>query len=209
MSIAAIILAAGASRRLGQPKQLVFHHGETLLARTLRITQSAITSPVVAVLGASADQIRSAIDFGNAQIVENPHWQQGIASSIQAGLEFIEENESAAAPTEGVLILTCDQPHLTEEHLVNLQKEFLVQSDPQREAIIAASAYAGVVGTPAIFPRSLFGNLHALVGDEGARSLLRNPTCRILQIELPGGELDIDLPDDLQHLESSSAQQKI
>ncbi len=201
MSIAAIILAAGASRRLGQPKQLVIHHGETLLARTLRITQSTIGGPVVVVLGASAGQIRSAIDFSNAQIVDNPHWEQGIASSIQAGLNFIEENESAAAPTEGVLILTCDQPHLTEEHLANLLKEFLMQSGPQQESIIAVSAYAGVVGTPAIFPRSLFANLNALVGDEGARSLLRNPTCRIIQIELPGGELDIDLQDDLQHLE--------
>lgn len=208
MSIAALILAAGASRRLGQPKQLVLHYGETLLARTMRLTTLSAAQPVVVILGAFADQIRSIVDFGNANIVENLLWEQGIASSIQAGLKFIEESESAATPTDGVLILTCDQPQLTEEHIVKLQNDFLTQSGAQRNSIIVASAYAGVVGTPAIFPRSHFANLHALTGDQGARSILRNSTCRIISIEFLGGELDIDSPEDLLYLDSSNTPQR-
>jgi molybdenum cofactor cytidylyltransferase len=199
LSIAAIILAAGGSRRLGQPKQLLLHRGETLLARTLRMTQSVTPSPIV-VLGASADEIGPTVELSSAHIVENPQWEQGIATSIQAGLRFIEENESAATPTKGVLILTCDQLNLTQEHLARLMEKFVDESGAQQSRVIAASAYAGVTGTPAIFPRALFPNLHALTGDQGARALLHNAQCQIVSVKLPGGELDIDSPEDLANL---------
>jgi len=200
VSIAAIILAAGASRRLGQPKQLVYSHGETLLARTLRIAHLAVAEPIVVVLGAFAQEIRSFVDLRGAHIVENANWEQGIASSLQAGLNFLEDNESAAAPIRGVLILACDQPRLTPDHLKKLCAAFTNQAASQQNPAIMASAYADVVGIPAIFPRSLFPNLHALTGDQGARSLLRNSHCPLIQLEFSGGELDIDTPEDLKHL---------
>ncbi len=190
MTVAAIVLAAGASRRLGQPKQLLLLDGETLLARTVRLACESGATPVFAVLGAHAETIRASLQAAPAGILINSEWEQGIASSIHAGLHALD------ATAAGTLILSCDQPHLTAQHLRTLMDTFCAQSAPT----IVASAYAGVLGVPAVFPRTAFPQLFALRGDKGARALLVNPPCPLIAVPLPGGELDIDEPDDLRHL---------
>jgi molybdenum cofactor cytidylyltransferase len=95
-----------------------------------------------------------------------------------------------------VLILSCDQPRLTAGHLRALIQEFTVHNEPT----IVASAYAGVHGVPAVFPRGAFGNLLALRGDQGARSLLAVPQWPVVALPLEGGEVDIDQPGDLAQL---------
>jgi CTP:molybdopterin cytidylyltransferase MocA len=193
MPVAAIVLAAGASRRLGQPKQLLMHGNETLLERAIRLAREAGASPVVVVLGAHIHIIRASIPFKNAVSVVNNHWEQGISTSIHAGLRTLEE---AAPDATGALLLSCDQPRLTSAHLRALIESFTAQG----AAAIAASAYAGVLGVPAVFPRAVFPDLLALRGDTGARTLFAEPPCPLKTVEFAGGEVDIDLPADLDDL---------
>jgi len=193
MTVAAIVLAAGASRRLGQPKQLVGIAGEFLIERSLRLAREAGAAPVIAVLGANYAPICAAVLFHDAIPVFNERWQEGISSSIQAGLR---ELDVRVPDSRAVLILACDQPHLTAEHLHALIDAFDRQATPS----IAASAYADTVGIPAIFPRVAFPELHALGGDRGARSLLQKPKYPVVSVTFTGGEIDIDTPSDLDKL---------
>ncbi len=179
MRAAAAILAAGASTRLGEAKQLARLGGETLLERAVRTAVEAGCEPVLVVLGARAEKIRSACDLRGAQIVLNPDWQSGMASSVHAAL--------AALPAEGdgLVLLACDQPAVTAEHLRRLM------AAGGENAV--GSRYAGRTGVPAYFPAILFGELARLSGDQGARSLLSQSPA----IDLPGGELDVDTAEDL------------
>jgi CTP:molybdopterin cytidylyltransferase MocA len=193
-SVAAIILAAGASRRLGQPKQLLMLGGETLLERTDRLARAAGATPVIAVLGANFEIICDSVILMNTALSINDRWEQGIATSIHAGLNTLEVISS---DVKGVLILSCDQPRLSADHLRALIETFMAQSEPT----IVASAYADVFGIPAVFPREAFTDLRALRGDKGARTLLLEPPCPLIAVPFPGGEIDIDLPEDLKELE--------
>lgn len=189
MPVPAIILAAGASRRLGQPKQLVRIAGETLLARTIRVVREAGVDPVLVVLGANRKSIADAVDLRAVQVVANADWEQGIASSIHAGIEALLRLEDEA---KGAMILVCDQPRLTADHL----KQLIARYEQAEEPSLVSSRYAGIAGIPAIFPASQFARLLALEGDTGARFLLRNPECPMFSVDFAGGEADIDTPED-------------
>ena len=203
MNAAAVILAAGSSSRLGQPKQLLKLHGQTLLDHAIRIAINAGASPVYVVLGANAEAILAGSNFLNnvisteratrvekpafvLKIIENENWQEGIASSIRAGVH-------AATGAEAILLMTCDQPAVTAEHL-----HLLLEAANQTS--VTASSYAGRVGIPAVFPPKYFEELLQLRGDEGARSLLNAKSKEIITIPLAEGELDIDTPEDLAAL---------
>ena len=179
---AAIILAAGASTRLGQPKQLAAFNGETLLARSVRIAQEAGCSPIIVALGAEAERIRAVCRFLRAHIVINEHWREGMATSIRAGIVALP-NFAHEIPPTGVILMTCDQPAVTREHL----RALAASGD------LTASEYAGRHGVPAYFPASSFASLTQLSGDSGARELLRDGHA----IPLCFGELDIDTPEAL------------
>ncbi len=194
MSVAAVILAAGASRRLGQPKQLLDYRSETLLGRAIRMADEAGATPVLAVLGAHFEPIRNSIRSTKAIAVHNDRWSQGIASSIHAGLRALDV---CAPEVAGALLMSCDQPRLTVDHLRLLVESFTSQASPA----IAASSYAGVVGVPAVFPRDAFGHLRLLRGDKGARSVIERPPCPVVTVEFIGGEVDIDSPQDLALLD--------
>jgi CTP:molybdopterin cytidylyltransferase MocA len=191
--IPAIVLAAGGSRRLGQPKQLIVLGGETLLDRAIRMANEAGATPVIAALGAHLEAIVASIALDNVILSVNDQWEKGIAISIHAGLETIGV---VARDACGVLILGCDQVRLTTAHLRAMIATFTAQS----QAVIVASAYAGIHGVPAIFPRGVFPDLLALKGDHGARSLLVKPPCPLVALDFEGGEVDIDEPGDLAHL---------
>lgn len=178
MKLAAVVLAAGASQRLGTPKQLVRICGETLIERAIRICREAGCEPVVVVLGAAADQVQSACSLDGAVVVMNNRWQEGMASSIVEGVSALDVS------VEGCVMTTCDMPAVSSEHLRRLAAS----------SEITASAYAGRNGVPAYFPRAVFPRLAALSGDTGARDLLRE--CPAIPLE--GGELDIDTPQDLE-----------
>jgi molybdenum cofactor cytidylyltransferase len=176
---AAVVLAAGASTRLGEPKQLVVIGGETLLERAVRTARAAGCAPVVVVVGASFPEVLAYSKLGDVVPVINDKWQNGMASSIVRGVRTLG---IVANDTDGVVLMTCDQPAVTAEHL-----RALVAAGE-----VTASAYAGWRGVPAYFPAASFAGLLGLRGDAGARELLRHaPT-----VELVGGELDVDTAAD-------------
>lgn len=193
MRVPAIILAAGASRRLGRPKQLVEFRGETLLARTIGMAHGAGAEPVLVILGAYADTISQSAALDQVVTVLNPDWQEGMASSIRAGIRILA---SCVPDSPGATILNCDQPRLSTEHLRKLFEKFEANST----RAIVASGYNGIRGVPAVFPRTMFPRLLALHGDRGARAILADPECEIAEVPFAGGEADIDLPADLDHL---------
>jgi CTP:molybdopterin cytidylyltransferase MocA len=178
--IAAVVLAAGASTRLGQPKQLVTLSGEALLDRAIRTARQAGCAPLIVVLGANQAEILAEIQLDDALPVINDRWREGIASSIRLGVRTLD---LVAKDAEGVLLMTCDQPAVTARYLnlLMLRQE------------VKASRYAGRNGVPAYFPRKYFEDLVALVGDAGARTLLAQASFE----DLVHGELDIDTAEDL------------
>ena len=181
MKVAAIVLAAGASTRLGEPKQLVRIGGERLLERALRVATEAGCEPVVAVLGAHAQEIAKVCELDPAGVVINPGWSEGMASSVRAG--------GAGLPCDlsGLVLMTCDQPAVTADHLRQLVAAGL------RGDEMVGSGYAGRSGVPAFIPYSRLTELQRLKGDQGARDLLQGA----LTIPLEGGELDVDRPESL------------
>jgi len=193
MKTQAIILAAGASRRLGRAKQLVQTEGETLLSRTVRIVLDSGVTTIVVVLGANHESITKAVDLSGVHSVINPDWEQGVASSIRTGVLEIQRLD----PDSGaVMILACDQPRLTATYL----RSMVEAQEGAVEPTIIASEYSGVVGIPAIFPASQFRNLMGLRGDVGAKQILRNSKSAIITFPLAEGELDVDRPADLARL---------
>jgi molybdenum cofactor cytidylyltransferase len=174
--IAAIVLAAGGSTRLGQPKQLATLGKETLLERAVRTALEAGCKPVVVVLGAEANTIRERCHLQDAVMVVNTQWAEGMASSIRAGIAAVEV-------ADGAIVMTCDQPAVTAQHL-----RALIASGE-----VTASSYAGRRGVPAYFPTELFPALRSLTGDSGAREILRHAAA----VELENGELDVDSGEEL------------
>jgi CTP:molybdopterin cytidylyltransferase MocA len=193
MGIPAIVLAAGASSRLGRPKQLVEYQGETLLMRAIRLALEGGANPVLVVLGANFEQMILGVQHSGAIPLINDRWAEGIAGSIHVGIRALDVNARGAL---GALLLTCDQPRLTAAHLAALLGEF---SSPSQAAIVASS-YGGVLGTPAVFPSNAFAKLLALRGDTGARAILKTPPGPVVEVPFPGGEFDIDTPADLDAL---------
>ena len=140
MSVAAVILAAGASRRLGRPKQSVMLQGEMLIERAVRIAREAQLAPVIVVVPSHADFLTT-LEDADCVVVMNEFAASGMASSIRLGVQTIPPEAS------GVLIMTCDQPGVQPDHLQALCTE---------PAVITGSAYAGRIGVPAYFPASSF-----------------------------------------------------
>jgi molybdenum cofactor cytidylyltransferase len=170
------------------------HAGETMIEHAIRLANEAGAAPVITVLGAFHELIREAVQLSNFTPVINNAWNQGISTSIQAGLAALLDGDPQ---TPGALILACDQPLLSAEHLRAMLEAFCAQAAPA----IVASTYKGVLGIPAVFPREVFAELCALRGDKGARSLLMQPPCPLVALPFSGGEIDIDLPADMTHLE--------
>lgn len=182
-----IVLAAGGSRRLGQPKQLVTVSGEPLLRRVVRSAVESGTDQVIVVLGSSAYDCVGAIKEYGVDIVINPFWESGLAGSIRIGVERAEE-----AGAEAVLILLADQPCLNPKVI----HEFLDRAVPRPDQVIAAR-YGDVLGPPIFFGSNWFSRLKALEGDEGARKLIREQQGVVDIVEWPEGAIDIDMPEDL------------
>ncbi|MHB8301480.1 MAG: nucleotidyltransferase family protein [Acidobacteriaceae bacterium] len=191
LRIPAVLLAAGASTRLGRPKQLLrlaAFGDETLLDRAVRLAREVGVAPVFVVLGAHSDAILQQAQFADANILFNPAWQEGMASSLRVGVRAVMEQLPLAS---AALVMVCDQPALSAEHL----RRLLAAHDAAPEMAVA-SHYAGRPGVPVILPRALFPALLTLTGDQGARAILRQATA-IALVEFPGGEWDIDRPQDL------------
>lgn len=182
----AVVLAAGASTRLGRPKQLIDVEGEPLLRRVTRWVLATQPRDAVVVLGHDADLIGAALDSVGVRTLRIANAETGMAASLRAGIEALDVR------CAGALIVLTDQPALTGAHLDALCATW--RAEPTRAI---ASAYAGVLGVPAVLPRAWFEDIVALRGDVGARSLLRARRDDVIGVAAPELAWDLDTADDL------------
>lgn len=182
----AIVLAAGASARLGRAKQLLELDGEPAVRRVAHCVLSTDPLDCIVVLGHEAGHIESALDGVRVRALRIIDADTGMAASLGAGVNALDKR------CDGALIVLTDQPALTAEHL-----RALVDAWRARPAQAAASAYAGVLGVPALLPRGWFAEVAALRGNVGARALLRARADEVVAIAAPDLARDIDTPDDL------------
>jgi molybdenum cofactor cytidylyltransferase len=184
--ITIIILAAGESRRFGSPKQAALYKGRPLLKHVTDIALESNAASVVVVFGAHADKLQPLFKNRQVRFIFNKNWHQGLSSSIRTAIQYLQQN---FPNRQGVLFMAVDQPNVHSQHLNAMINRFAVTGKR------VASSYSGTIGIPALFPVEDFSELSALQGDSGAKKLLKNGTCE--QLELLGGELDIDYPEDI------------
>jgi molybdenum cofactor cytidylyltransferase len=184
----AVILAAGASTRMGQPKQLLPFHGQPLVVRAAETALAASAWPVIVVLGANASAIRPSLAKLPVLIAENAAWAEGMAASIRTGVSTLQQFSRAL---DGVLVALCDQPAFSPAVIEQL---VLVQS--ATGASIVAARYGERNAAPALFLRTHFPALAALTGEEGARHLLNENASHVAAVDLPELAVDLDTPED-------------
>lgn len=181
-----VLLAAGASERMGQPKQLLPVRGQPMVMNAVEAALASTAWPVVVVLGANAERIRPLLARSPVLIAENPAWAEGMASSIRAGVSLLQQFSRSL---DAALIALCDQPAFSTSIVSRL-----VEAQTGAGRRIVAARYAGRNAAPALFPREYFGQLTSLTGEAGARALLNQEPDRISTIDLPELSVDLDTP---------------
>jgi molybdenum cofactor cytidylyltransferase len=190
--IAIIILAGGQSSRLGSPKQLLSYRNETLLRHAVRTALEARCGPVLVVTGANADSMNEELKGLPVEMVHNPQWEEGMASTLRKGLETIRVLHPE---TDGIIFMVCDQPFVTKSHLL-----CLIESHARSAKPVTASVYGGRAGTPAFFHRNYFDKLMELKGDKGARALISSHPEDVETVSFEEGAIDIDTKEDYERL---------
>lgn len=180
------ILAAGASRRLGRPKQLVERDGETLVRRQSRTALAAAVGAVIVVLGCDGERVAPELADLEVEVVVNQEWTEGMAASVRTATRA-----AMAAGAAGVLLCHCDQYAITPADLVRLHQAWI--SSPSTAHLSRDGEH---VGPPAILPARLFPLMLKLEGDTGPRAVIQgDPDVR--EIPVPSASLDVDRPSDL------------
>jgi molybdenum cofactor cytidylyltransferase len=172
-AVAGLVLAAGASRRLGSPKQLLPLGGSPLLERTLAVARACGFDQLVCVLGAHAAAIRVAVDLSGVEVVENPQYGEGCSSSIAAGIGTVDRR------IQTLVLLLGDQPGVVPDTVAALLAG-------RGDAPIAACRYDDGRGHPLAFSRALFAELGALHGDKGVWKLLDRYAAEVVEVRIAG-----------------------
>jgi molybdenum cofactor cytidylyltransferase len=187
------LLAAGDSRRLGQPKQLIDYRGVPLVRHVAQTALAARCAACAVVVGSHASDVRAALQGLPVDMLDNSAWTEGIAASIRVAVGWARRLQ-----LDALLLAACDQWRLTPEHLRRLIARV------QRPTDAAASVYAETCGVPALFGAAWFPRLLSLRGDRGAGSLLR--ACAATQrVPWPGGAFDLDTEQDLARMADAPA----
>ena len=184
--IAIVLLAAGSSSRMGEPKQLLKVENDFLIRRSAKIALDAEAHKVIVVLGHRADDMRKLIADLPITIVVNDQWAKGMGNSIKFGISFLKNNSFDAG-----LVMTCDQPLLHSSHL---QKIILAYQQNKNSTI--ASHYSGSLGIPALFDRKFFDRLLDIDDQQGAKKIIQENKEQTFSIEFPEGNIDLDTPED-------------
>jgi molybdenum cofactor cytidylyltransferase len=200
-AIALVILAAGASRRMGVPKQLLRHRGRTLLRHAVDAALGSTCRPVVIVLGANAEAIQPEVEGLPVQIVQNPRWADGLSSSIHAGIEALA---SAAGSPEAVVLSLCDQPLVCSDDI-----EALVTAYRSTKRPIVASQYAETVGVPALFAQAVLPELLSLAGDAGAKQVIQRNLPTVWPVPCPRAAFDLDSLEDYDAIGSRASDRNL
>lgn len=187
-NVGAVILAAGSSSRMGRPKQTLQFQGTSLLRRATLAALDANCRPVVVVTGAHAEVSRRELDELDVCEAFNPDWETGMGSSVRAGIETLISLDAHVA---AVVLLVCDQPHVTSAVIANLIAAHETTGRP-----IIASAYGESFGVPALFNKTLFRELTQLAGASGAKEIIKRHASEAHFLPFPKGEVDVDTPED-------------
>jgi molybdenum cofactor cytidylyltransferase len=184
-NVGALILAAGASTRFGEPKQFLKFEGETLLRRVVKAAHDAGCAPIVVVAGDSANRVNVELYDLPVHVVQNAEWRGGIGTSIKRGVAHLRPAVSA------IVILACDQPFVS----VKVIRKLISENRP-----IVASGYAETVGIPALFDARYFDELASLPDTAGAKSLIEVHAADAAVVPFAEGAIDIDTRADYEAL---------
>lgn len=191
--VTGLVLAAGGSKRLGRPKQLLPYGQATLLDHVLDTARSCSFDQLLCVIGGAAADVRSTVELGGAEVVENPDFGEGCSSSIAAALHAVDSR------CEVLVLMLGDQPGVTAATVAKLLAG-------RGEAPIAACSYSDGRGHPLAFSRSLFPELESLHGDKAVWKLLDRHEAVAADVQVDGPvPPDVDTLQDYQALLAESA----
>lgn len=189
--IAGVLIAAGESKRLGVPKQLIKWKRKTLIEFIINSVQKAHIQPIYVVLGANYEKIKIKLKNLKIEIIHNESWQEGKGSSIRKGIQ------SLPFWVEAAIIFVVDQPYLT----VDLVKEIIRQYQVHHYQIIAPIVN-GIQTNPVLLDRSVFEDLKTLEGEAGARTVFRKYNYFELNWQEKKILYDIDHQSDMEYLKT-------
>lgn len=192
-NIAVIILAAGASSRMGTPKQLLKWKNTTLLGHALKTAKGLNQSKIVVILGANFELIKAKVNLDKCEILKNKNWEEGLGKSIVTGVSHILRND---INIDGVLVMLADQPLVDGSYLNTMIIEY--REGPFQ--IIATSYKNGKQGVPVLFDKAYFEELSQLNDDKGAKEILRKYAENVTIIDAPHDVSDIDTLKDYEAL---------
>jgi molybdenum cofactor cytidylyltransferase len=186
MNVTAIVLAAGSSSRMGQPKQLLPVEGRSLVRRAAEAAVQSKARQTIVVTGAASEEVDAELTGLAVMLVHNPEYSDGLSTSLRAGLRAVRPD------ADGVVVLLADQPFVTFEIV-----DALIDLYKQSGAMVARPRYGGQPGNPVLWDRRVFPELMAQEGDQGGRVLLQTHASEIAWLELPdhGQQTDVDTPE--------------
>ncbi len=192
--VAAIVLAAGFSSRMGEPKLLLRLGDKPILAHVLERLRDSDASEIVVVLGAHADRIRDEVSLEGARVTLNPDYALGMSASIRAGLAAV------SAHSEAFLLILGDQPFVSSATF-----NALIARQEATRARVLVPTYKGVRGNPVLLHRSLSSEVESIAGDVGCRGVVAGHAAEVVEVPVddPGILLDVDSPEDLQRVRAA------
>lgn len=189
-NIGIILLAAGESKRMGSPKQLLDIAGKSLLRRTAEVALATDCYPVVMVIGANKAPIAPEIIDLPLTVIDNPMWHEGMSTSVKMGMAGLYMTYKEV---EAVLIMVCDQPYVSVSLLERMIEVYRTKKPP-----IVACKYGEEIGVPVLFDRKLFDELLTLSGDKGAKPIVMNHLDEAYLVTFEAGSIDLDTPEDYE-----------
>jgi len=190
VDVAVVLLAAGGSRRMGQPKQLLAYRGRPLVAHAASAMLASPCRPILVVLGAEAERTRTALDGLPVDVVHNPRWADGVGTSIAVGIAT-----AVARGVSAAVLALADQAAVTGATI-----DRLLAARAECGRAIVASRYAGTVGVPAYFAAAVFPQLLRLEPDQGCKQLILAAGEHAAHVDCPEAELDVDTEQDYRRL---------
>jgi molybdenum cofactor cytidylyltransferase len=185
-----IILAAGNSSRMGEPKQLMMYKNKTFLQHIIGEAKNANLDPVICVAGYQSELITKSITGMGVSIIYNERWRDGMGTGIATGIRQL-----LLSDVDSVIMAVSDQPHVS-AGLFGMMQALKEQSGKG----IVASSYAGTLGTPVLFGKEYFNQLKSLSGNQGAKNIVKLNMSDVCPVEFEKGRIDIDTKEDYENL---------
>jgi molybdenum cofactor cytidylyltransferase len=185
-----IILAAGSSSRMGEPKQLMIYKNKTFLQHIIGEAKNAGLEPVICVTGYQSELITKSITGMGASIVYNALWSEGMGTGISAGIKQVLNSD-----VDAVILAVSDQPYVSSDLFGTMVK----WKDQSGKGIVACT-YAGTLGTPVLFSKDYFNRLQLLNGNQGAKNIVKINLPDVCPVEFEKGNIDIDTKADYENL---------